>query len=1558
MVRIKSLNYLKIFTNTRWVLTECLILFLVFCKAQPICDFDFKHNKLYSENAIYKQSVDLLQKRIYDKTLLDQNLVNNHTAQIKNYTLPIVIHLIVPPGTPIGSGANLTDLQVEQGLELLNDSYANRNAFNTSDGIDVGIQFCLAKRDPNGMPTNGITRDESILVNDPMCSPGTNSSSDGQIKQIVNWNCRQYINIWLVTDLFNGAFGCSLAGFAYFPGAPCSVDGIVQEARYWNSKGGTVVTAHEMGHYFALHHTFNGGCTNNNCLLDGDQVCDTPPDNSSSFAACNTNSCNTDSPDLVDDNTNYMDYTSCSPPHFTKGQSDRMINALEMSRSGLINSNACLPVADLDIRLLDFNVPNAICGDSLCPEIQFRNEGLKTIQNFTIELYINNVLINQINWLGPLLIQEKKTLSLPCVKLAKGSFIVEIRLTNPNGLIDAYPVNNIFSKTVTIYDELITNLSSVTPTHCVSDGTVTVNSIGGTSPYIYGISSKSTLQNSPFFQLLLSGNHQVYVEDANGCKDTLNLNIPDSCSSAGNKKFITNNNARHLGNDCYLLTEEKTTQAGSVWYEDKIDLNSDFDINFQINLGCLDQNGADGIAFVLQPISTAIGVSGGGMGYQNVKPSLAVEFDTWQNREYGDPFYDHVAVIRNGNIDHRLSDNLAGPAQILPAFGNIEDCKFHNGIIRWQATKKKLDVYLDCRLIISYQGDVVQSIFGGDPRVFFGFTAGTGGSVNTQQICLNYVSTVNKLKDEFICSGESIQISAISKFKNYKWKPTIGINNPGVFNPVFSPDSTTKYFLEFSDNCNNIYFDSLTIFVKKVKLNYDLSASDSCSSNSNVLLLIQQDTSTPNAIYSIDGVNFNYNREYVFQRPSLNTLYMKIGSCIVAELIDLRKSNPILQDSLIFYQAVTCREAGRFMVSGMGGYPPYRYRINSAAWQSSGLFESLPSGLYTVDIQDSIGCIVSRQISIDNFVSSLKLKEDSSSLIKTCCTPEAFVSVHVVGSVPLYYYSLNGDRWTNENSFRNLSSGFNSIYARDEFGCVSDTLTYMIIDNRQSEEDTLAYSMCKGDSIRVGTNVYFQTGFYKDVFLNQYCCDSLVFTDLKVGEVYNQFISEQICNGEQYIIGNKTYSSTGIFVDTLSTISSCDSVIHLDLKVLPVYSRIDNPAICQGDFRMVGNKIYTTAGNYIDTLITQNGCDSIVITNLVINSIQSQQSSIQICEGELWSVGNNNYKTSGNFIDSLLNVNGCDSVITTQLTVFPKFAKDFEYAKCAGEFVTVGTKNYTQTGIYEDSLQSTHGCDSIIRTKLFIDTLEFEVSMDSIFCFGINDGRLELKVIKGLLPFGFSWNGKKYFGQEIVIDQIGPGNYFLKLEDSLHCTKEIAINFIEPMELMSELDATINLNIGETTILKPILNFVPSKIQWLPTSGLSCDNCLNPTVNVLKNSTYEVVFTDQYGCEIRARVNILIDNDADIYVPNVFSPNDDLVNDKITVFGGPGIDRVLTFQIFDRWGEMVFEALDFPVNELNYGWDGNFNHNKLNPGVFVYLAKAIRIDGTIIQKYGDISLLR
>lgn len=323
--------------------------------------------------------------------------------------------------------------------------------------------------------------------------------------------------------------------------------------------------------------------------------------------------------------------------------------------------------------------------------------------------------------------------------------------------------------------------------------------------------------------------------------------LPLLCGTGLHAQFVLNGDAASLGGNCYQLTEETTYSAGSIWYETLINLTTDFEINFSLNLGDLDASGADGLYFVMQPVGTGLGDAGGGMGYLGITPSLGVEFDTYQNGDYGDPAYDHIAIQYNGVLDHGSIYNLDGPVQIIEGVNNIEDGEYHSAKITWDAETLHLQVFVDCVLRVAFISeviDVIETIFAGDPEVYFGFTAGTGSLYNNQYVCFEYTSEIDALEDVTVCPGDSTQLIVPDGFTAYEWSPGTGLSATDIANPWASPETSTTYSVIITDECGTQIFDTVEVFVSSpefVDLGPDLTLCDGQLWTFNVL--------TPGATY-------------------------------------------------------------------------------------------------------------------------------------------------------------------------------------------------------------------------------------------------------------------------------------------------------------------------------------------------------------------------------------------------------------------------------------------------------------------------------------------------------------------------------------------------------------------------------------------------------------------------------------------------------------------------------------------------------------------------------------
>lgn len=221
------------------------------------------------------------------------------------------------------------------------------------------------------------------------------------------------------------------------------------------------------------------------------------------------------------------------------------------------------------------------------------------------------------------------------------------------------------------------------------------------------------------------------------------------------ESFQVTGDAVSTGEHCYRLTKDQEWQGGTLWYKNPINLNDPFEMEIDLKFGCSD-NGADGIVFIFHD-KLRTGMPGEGMGFGRLIPSLGVEMDTYPNRHRGDPDFDHMALMTNGNLDH--GRGTSRPIPILPNRKNIEDCQLHRVKIIWNPYAKEFQIFIDNNLRIIKQIDIVGKVFRGNPNVFWGFSAATGGSHNLQEVCLekmNFkeVSNFDKRTKNLLLDGE------------------------------------------------------------------------------------------------------------------------------------------------------------------------------------------------------------------------------------------------------------------------------------------------------------------------------------------------------------------------------------------------------------------------------------------------------------------------------------------------------------------------------------------------------------------------------------------------------------------------------------------------------------------------------------------------------------------------------------------------------------------------------------------------------------------------------------
>lgn len=254
------------------------------------------------------------------------------------------------------------------------------------------------------------------------------------------------------------------------------------------------------------------------------------------------------------------------------------------------------------------------------------------------------------------------------------------------------------------------------------------------------------------------------------------------------------------------------------------------------------------------------------------------------------------------------------------------------------------------------------------------------------------------------------------------------------------------------------------------------------------------------------------------------------------------------------------------------------------------------------------------------------------------------------------------------------------------------------------------------------------------------------------------------------------------------------------------------------------------------------------------------------------------------------------------------------------------------------------------------------VTLADITCL-VPTGSIEVETVSGgTAPYLYSIDAGATWQPGNVFGNLTGGAYDIVVQDANGCEAEQAATLLESGGITILLPEQVTLSSGDTYRIRAEIDrdmADVASIQWANSPQLSCTDCPSPTFTAGETEIVAVTVTGTDGCVATAKMLLIVDQRVPIYVPNAFSPhNGDGINEAFTVFGDVSrVADVASMRIFDRWGNLVFNKENFPINNPDLGWDGTLDGRPLNAAVFVY-SIAVRLrNGETVLLQGEVVLV-
>ena len=470
-------------------------------------------------------------------------------------------------------------------------------------------------------------------------------------------------------------------------------------------------------------------------------------------------------------------------------------------------------------------------------------------------------------------------------------------------------------------------------------------------------------------------------------------------------------------------------------------------------------------------------------------------------------------------------------------------------------------------------------------------------------------------------------------------------------------------------------------------------------------------------------------------------------------------------------------------------------------------------------------------------------------------------------------------------------------------------------------------------------------------------CDSIVTVNVSALPTSTGTINTQVCQGGSYVYQGTTIPAGQSRVFTLVNYLGCDSVLTVNVTSQPPVTSSLNVKVCTGGTYNYQGASLTVGQSQSFTLSTPEGCDSVV--TVTVGELQATQSTVNVsvCENEAYLFNGNLLQPNTTNVFTLQNWLGCDSIVTVNVASRKTSVSNLNASVCQGEVFEYNGTNIQIGETKTVILQNAEGCDSTVTvTVTGYPVLDYDL-VTKKSCSNTGSGSIRIETVGSILASGYSLNGGP-FQSDSIFKNLAPGLYSIVIADENGCIYNAETGIQETQPLRADLPDNILVPCDSTGVtLFPFLAGDTSGLELLWWNGSS-----GKTARADKPGTVWLSATNDCGQNVFATSEIQLADDAGnplrIYVPNVFAPeSSDPENSIFKAFFGKNF-TVLSYkmEVYDRWGNLMFITGD-----QSEGWEGFFNDEPMNPGVYVWQLWAdLQICSRTIQIYrkGDVTIVR